>query len=105
VTSIHGIGGALPGPGHGGLERKPDAAEQPAPSSGRRDDVEIAGSVSRAGGAEGVDPDLWAMLSRDERAFYLRNAMSGPLTYGPGSEPNASASPRSRLGGRIDVRG
>jgi len=44
------------------------------------------------------------MLSSDERVFYLRNAMTGPLTYGPGAS-DASTSPGSRLGGRIDVRG
>ena len=109
MTSINGIGGGLSGLGHPGLDRR-----APAEEAARRDaDAQVDTTAARASQAAaaaaespaaGVDPDLWAMLTSDERAFYLKNAMNGPLTYGPGAS-SMSAAPESRLGGRIDVRG
>lgn len=52
-----------------------------------------------------VDPRLWALLSADERGFYLRSAASGPFTYGPASKMRGSVVPGRQVGGRIDVRG
>jgi hypothetical protein len=53
----------------------------------------------------GTDPELWAVLSADERAFFSRVGAMGPLTYGyvmqNGTMP--SEAPTSR-GGRLDVR-
>lgn len=53
----------------------------------------------------GTDPELWAVLSSDERAFFSRVGAMGPLTYGyvmqTGQLPTEA--PASR-GGRLDVR-
>jgi hypothetical protein len=53
----------------------------------------------------GTDPELWAVLSTDERAFFSRVGAMGPLTYGyvmqTGQMPTEA--PASR-GGRLDVR-
>ncbi|MBT8488857.1 MAG: hypothetical protein HKN72_06895 [Gemmatimonadetes bacterium] len=107
MTSINGLGGALHGLGHTGLERRapPDEAQQRAPATDAGASQAKAATAVAESPAAGVDPELWAMLSSDERVFYLRNAMTGPLTYGPGVASDASTSPGSRLGGRIDVRG
>jgi hypothetical protein len=54
----------------------------------------------------GTDPALWSILTGEERAFFARDATSGPLTYFgimlPGSS-SLAATPSSR-GRRIDVR-
>lgn len=53
----------------------------------------------------GTDPELWAVLSSDERAFFSRVGAMGPLTYGyvmqTGQMPTQAPAAR---GGRLDVR-
>ena len=54
----------------------------------------------------GTDPELWSVLTSDERAFFAKAAQSGPLTYGRVAahiNPMAQAAPAVR-GGRLDVR-
>lgn len=109
MTSINGLGGALNGLVTPGLDRRQPAEEATQRESGTRlganaADASHAAMAAAESPAAGVDPELWAMLTSNERVFYLRNAMTGPLTYGPGAS-SAPASPGSRLGGRIDVRG
>jgi hypothetical protein len=65
-----------------------ELGELPAPA--RADDVPA-----------GSDPALWAVLTSDERAFFVRQAALGPLSYGPRSAAPAADAP---LGQRIDVR-
>jgi len=51
----------------------------------------------------GTDPELWSVLSTEERAYFARAGAMGPLTYGrimTGGEPTL---PNAR-GGRLDVR-
>lgn len=110
MTSINGLGGALRGLDQTGLGRRAatDEARGRAPASGAGASQAGAATPDPAvaeSPAAGVDAELWAMLSSEERVFYLRNAMTGPLTYGPGASSDVSTSPGSRLGGRIDVRG
>lgn len=111
MTSINGLGGLLRGLEHPGLDGRTSADEArrrdpagPTEAGASQAKAATADSAAAESPAAGVDPELWAMLSSDERVFYLRNAMTGPLTYGPGAS-DASTSPGSRLGGRIDVRG
>jgi hypothetical protein len=49
----------------------------------------------------GSDPALWAILTSEERSFFVRQAALGPLSYGPG---RAAPAPDAPLGQRIDVR-
>jgi hypothetical protein len=52
----------------------------------------------------GTDPELWQVLTSEERAYFARLTSLGPLTYGrPASSPVSSETPLDR-GGRIDVR-
>lgn len=104
--SIHGIfpGGQTPTPagGDGRLRPSDDSARGRASSGGvGRSDAEAAGVPEGLN----VDPRLWEMLTGEERAFYLRHALSGPLTYAPTTSASASAATGRRVGGRIDVRG
>ncbi len=53
----------------------------------------------------GTDPELWSVLSAEERGFFARAGAMGPLTYGRIMTQGASqpAMPASR-GGRLDIR-
>ena len=51
----------------------------------------------------GTDPQLWMVLSADERAHFARLGAMGPLTYGRALE---GQTPTSNLRGmRLDIRG
>jgi hypothetical protein len=52
----------------------------------------------------GTDPELWAVLTTEERAYYARVQSLGPLVYGPGNGSVAAAPELAARGGRIDVR-
>ncbi|MBX3174826.1 MAG: hypothetical protein KF709_10475 [Gemmatimonadaceae bacterium] len=62
-------------------------------------------SAVPADAPEGVDPQLWSVLTADERSFFARSVSQGPLTYtrmmNQINRPSAAAMPR---GGRMDVR-
>jgi hypothetical protein len=51
----------------------------------------------------GSDPALWAVLTREERSFFIRQAALGPLSYRPGQSAPA-ADTTAPLGQRLDVR-
>jgi hypothetical protein len=54
----------------------------------------------------GTDPELWSVLTNEERNFFANHASSGPLTYSKVMMPNRSTSsaiPAVR-GGRVDIR-
>jgi hypothetical protein len=105
-------------PGQAGA--RPDAARSAAPPAAPalRPQQPIAGAAAPAGApaAEppaGTDPELWSVLTGDERAFFARAASTGPLTYGRISagvhalqgNPLAGAPLAGARGGRLDVRG
>jgi hypothetical protein len=50
----------------------------------------------------GTDPELWSILTTEERAFYARSHTLGPLTYGR-DESHSSRESIGR-GGRLDLR-
>ena len=51
----------------------------------------------------GTDPELWAVLTAEERSFFSRMSAAGPLTYGRQAAISPTQAPLAR-GGRIDVR-
>lgn len=51
----------------------------------------------------GTDPELWSVLTNDERSFFAKTASLGPLTYGRMKAAATSAPPAMR-GGRLDVK-
>lgn len=53
----------------------------------------------------GTDPQLWSILTADERAFFATTAANGPLTYMRVMSPSRAAAPPVARGGRLDVRG
>lgn len=54
---------------------------------------------------KGADPQLWSVLTNEEKRFFAKQAELGPVTYGPGARqrtPDAAAVGAPR-GLRIDV--
>jgi hypothetical protein len=53
----------------------------------------------------GTDPALWSVLTSEERAFFAKASMQGPLTYTKLMTPQAPApAPAMPRGSRMDVR-
>jgi hypothetical protein len=61
----------------------------------------------------GTDPELWGVLTSEERTFFAKAVQSGPLTYGrmaagvqalQGNAAAANAFAAASRGGRLDVR-
>jgi hypothetical protein len=78
---------------------------RPQPAAGRPLAVNIAApaqSALPAAAPAGTDPDLWSVLTSEERTFFAKIGSMGPLTYGRLMQtPNA---PPSIRGGRLDVK-
>ena len=51
----------------------------------------------------GTDPELWSVLSSEERSFFAKVGNMGPLTYGHLLTSARSDQPVMR-GGRLDVK-
>ncbi|MBK8250693.1 MAG: hypothetical protein IPK85_25335 [Gemmatimonadetes bacterium] len=88
-----------------GVRPEPARSPVPAPATPR---APAAPATSAAGGAAaappGTDPDLWTVLTPDERAYFARLGAMGPLTYGrvlSGQTPAPTPTPR---GVRLDVK-
>jgi hypothetical protein len=113
--SIHAIGGALP---NLGIIRDPHGSEIRRPGSDRPADAPATQTQARPAPAAvparaaaalpveappGTDPELWSVLTVEERGFFARSAARGPLSYGPTvSAPRPEAA--VARGVRLDVR-
>ena len=49
----------------------------------------------------GADPELWSVLTSEEKQFFEKAQSLGPVTYGPGQSSSDPAMPR---GSRLDLR-
>jgi hypothetical protein len=54
----------------------------------------------------GTDPELWQVLTAEERAYFAKITSMGPLTYGRPTQaaPTGNNEAPAVRGGRIDVR-
>lgn len=95
------------------LERPATPAPAPAPSRPVRPLPAPATAgpamAGRALGAEppaGVDPQLWSVLTTEERTHFAKLSSLGPLTYGRGLSALrvADAPPPAARGARLDIR-
>ncbi len=109
LGGIYGPGGPLPQPqGPRGPDEAPprdraEAARTP-PSSGRE-----PWALDRSTGEDlpvqappGTDPDLWSVLTGEERRYFARAKAMGPVVYTPGRLGLAELG--LQRGGRLDVR-
>ena len=53
---------------------------------------------------QGTDPELWSVLSAEERTFYAKVGAMGPLTYGRVMSAGVQAAPPAVRGLRLDVK-
>ena len=83
----------------------PQGILRPAPTNGGEtaQRVDSAGSAAEASAApDGVNAELWSVLTQQEKQFFLQQSELGSLTYAPTrSSPQSAGAPR---GQRIDVR-
>ena len=52
----------------------------------------------------GTDPDLWTVLTADERSYFAKLGAMGPLTYGRVLSGQMQPPAPSVRGGRLDVK-
>lgn len=52
----------------------------------------------------GTDPELWNVLTAEERTFFAKTSALGPLTYGRYKAATNPAAPTTARGVRLDVR-
>lgn len=52
----------------------------------------------------GTDPELWSVLSADERAYFAKLGAMGPLTYGRVLSGQVQPQQVVSRGARLDVR-
>jgi hypothetical protein len=52
----------------------------------------------------GTDPELWSVLTTEERSFFAKSSALGPLTYGRYKAELQPPTPPAARGIRLDVR-
>ncbi len=85
-------------------QRRAEAAQgqlPPRPQEAARAAVSQAGDLP-AEAPPGTDPQLWSVLTSEERRFFAQARAMGPLTYSRGTLGLAELA--LQRGGRLDVR-
>lgn len=77
--------------------------QQPAPTL-RAGIAEPAQRTLSPSAPAGTDPELWSVLTSEERTFFAKVGSMGPLTYGRMTGSAAPGAPPSIRGGRLDVK-
>ncbi|MEX2582216.1 MAG: hypothetical protein WD766_03020 [Gemmatimonadota bacterium] len=88
-------------------ERTPPPAPTPPPNVTRPSANGLLAPRQDALPAEapaGTDPDLWQVLTVQERAYFAKLTAMGPLTYGSQARSAPAGETPLARGGRIDVR-
>jgi len=73
----------------------------PTPQETSSADTAMAGGLPIEA-PPGTDPDLWSVLTADERRYFARARTLGPVVYTPGKLGLAEIG--LQRGGRLDVR-
>lgn len=63
-----------------------------------------AAQVQSAEAPDGVDQDLWSVLTKEERSFFVKAGAMGPLTYGRFSTSQSPTPAPMLRGGRLDIK-
>jgi hypothetical protein len=95
-----GSPGGLPAPASGGAPPLARSAVKPGAPLGTP--AAAQGAVP-AEPPPGTDPELWSVLTTEERQFFAKSSALGPLTYGRIKAATQPAPPAAR-GVRLDVR-
>jgi hypothetical protein len=105
----NGLGGLRPAPADPrtrGVQQERGPAAPQAPQATRAPAAPAKAATAAAvpvEAPEGTDPELWSVLTADERAFFAKVGAMGPLTYGHLLQNGRNDVPVAR-GGRLDVR-
>ncbi|MEP7383048.1 MAG: hypothetical protein ABI910_15265 [Gemmatimonadota bacterium] len=87
----------------GGAQRAIVPASTASPTLGRPPAVGASTGVP-VQPPQGTDPDLWSVLTQDERAYFAKLGAMGPLTYGRVLSGQMPTSAPMARGGRLDVK-
>jgi hypothetical protein len=111
-TTAANVGGVQPGKPQqqpsapdARIDQRPVPTTVPAPRNANAPNVAPnANATLPTQPPPGTDPELWSVLSADERVFFAKLGAMGPLTYGRVlSHAQQPAVPGGR-GGRLDVK-
>ena len=84
------------------LGSRPAPIATPAASAPER--VQSAPAAVPAQPPPGTDPDLWNVLSNDERTFFAKLGAMGPLSYGRVLSGQVQPQQAVSRGARLDVK-
>lgn len=82
----------------------PVASQKSVAEAIKSDASSRAAQVQSADAPQGVDQDLWSVLTKEERSFFVKAGAMGPLTYGRFSASQGSAPAPMLRGGRLDIK-
>ena len=103
TRSPYGIDTGMPAGMPGGVRPTfPSRVQAPAVDTPRPTDIAPNDDTSSLRAPKGTDPELWKVLTADERAFFAREDAMGPLSYGHRITAGPTIPAR---GGRLNLRG
>jgi hypothetical protein len=104
--SINGIRGPYNNiaPRQAPAARPEQARPTPAPGAPAPRPAAGANAAAPVAAPPGTDPELWTVLTPDERAYFARLGAMGPLTYGRVLSGQPSAPAPTPRGVRLDVK-
>jgi hypothetical protein len=70
----------------------------------RHDAAARTAQLNSSTAPDGVDQDLWSVLSKEERSFFMKAGTMGPLTYGRRSSSQTPTPAPMLRGGRLDIK-
>lgn len=105
ISNLPGGVGPYGGPSRSGGTRSTEVAHPETESRTRSEESAASRSTGPASDVPpGTDPELWAVLTVEERAHFTRLRSMGPLTYNSSSSADAPAKTQARRGVRLDIR-
>lgn len=82
----------------------PHTAPVALPSAPGAARTQVAPAAVPAQPPPGTDPDLWNVLSNDERTYFAKLGAMGPLTYGRVLSGHVQPQQAVSRGARLDVK-
>jgi BRCT domain type II-containing protein len=83
---------------------EPATAQHSVADAIKSDAAARAAAVNSAQAPDGVDQDLWSVLTKEERSFFVKAGAMGPLTYGRFSNAQGPTQAPLVRGGRLDIK-
>lgn len=103
ISNLPGGLGPLGSPTRPGAGREADVA-RPETDPRASQAAQTGRNTAPSDVPPGTDPELWAVLTSEERAHFTRLRSMGPLTYSTSSSAGPQQPSQARRGVRLDVR-